>query len=43
MYQSGRLQSKQRVVSEYPDVDMSRLSAEQKAYIENEIKEIKGL
>ena len=42
-YQQGRIQNKQRIVTEYPEVDMSMLTAEQRAEIEGEIKHIKAL
>lgn len=41
--QQGRIQPKQRIVTEYPEVDMGRLSAEQKTVIEAQIQEIKAL
>ena len=43
LFQQGRIQSKTRVVSEHPDVDMTKLTPEQRAYIEAEIREIKAL
>ena len=43
MYQQGRIQNKQRVVSEYPDVDMTKLNPAQKAEIQGQIDQIKAL